>query len=118
MAVLLGKTNMRPFDIYYWYPGPWRDHVREYVKDDLLKLADYANLDILELRSCHLMLRRLPKVAVQFFKALTLIFPGFRDTWLLVEKKKPGWHPRRSIPREEINKMLYCRDPVLKGVIT
>ena len=117
IAVLLGQTNMRPFDIYYWSPGPWRDHVREYVKDDLVKLAGYANLEILELRSCHHMLRKLPKVTVELFKALTVVFPGFRDSWLLMAKKKPGWEPVRSIPREEVNKMLYSNDPVLRGVV-
>ena len=27
--LLLGKTNLPPFDGYYWSPDPWRDHKRE-----------------------------------------------------------------------------------------
>ena len=45
VAVLIGKTNLPPFDSYYWYPGHWRGHVREYVKGDLESLAGLPSID-------------------------------------------------------------------------
>jgi len=50
MALLFGKTNMPSFDSFYWYPGRWPGHVREYVRDDLAKLSGYLDLHPLELR--------------------------------------------------------------------
>ena len=38
--LLLGKTNLPPFDGYYWSPDPWRDHNREYVLDDTLIILE------------------------------------------------------------------------------
>ena len=106
--VMFGKTNLPPFDSYYWYPGPWRGHVREYTKDDLLKLSEYLELNEVELRSCHFMLcERVPKAARSLYRSLTTIFPGWRDTWLLVAKKKPYWVPRRNLPVSELHKLLH-----------
>lgn len=111
IAVLFGKTNLPSFEIYYWYPGPWRGHIREYTKDDLTKLAEYLTLDIVELRSCHHGLRRLPSFARPIYRALTSVFTGWRDTWLLVAKKKPGWAPRKSIPPDELTTILDHATP-------
>ena len=56
LAVLMGKTNLPNFATYYWYPGPWRGHVREYVKNDLKMLCEFLGFKINELHSCHHML--------------------------------------------------------------
>lgn len=37
LDVLRGKTNLPGFAGYYWYPGHWRGHIREYVREDLIK---------------------------------------------------------------------------------
>lgn len=104
--VLFGKTNLPPFDHYYWYPGPWRGHVREYTKDDLAKLSQYLDLDVVELRSCHHMLHRAPKAVRPVYVSLSRVFPGWRDTWLLVAKKRPNWMPRRALPQDELNQIF------------
>ncbi len=106
LAVICGKTNLPHFDSYYWYPSSWRGHVREYVKDDLLKLAKYLSLDILELRSYHHIIRALPLFAQPIFRILTGIFPGWRDSWLLVGRKKANWQPKKFLPRNELNQIL------------
>jgi 2-polyprenyl-3-methyl-5-hydroxy-6-metoxy-1,4-benzoquinol methylase len=92
LAVLMGKTNLPPFDKYYFHPNEeWRGHVREYVRADLVQLAKYAGLDILELRSCHHMLRRLPAACRLPYRWATLVCPGVRDSWLAVLQKPCGW---------------------------
>lgn len=104
--VLFGRTNLPDFTVYYWYPGPWRGHIREYTKGDLTKLAGYLNLEIVELRSCHHMLAKLPRIARPVYLGLTRIFTGWRDSWLLIARKKADWVPRRSLPENQLREIL------------
>jgi len=60
ISVLVGNTNHPRFDTYYWYPGPWRGHVREYVRKDLELLCQYLGFTIEQLNGCHHMLHVLP----------------------------------------------------------
>ncbi|HEY3320014.1 MAG TPA: class I SAM-dependent methyltransferase [Planctomycetota bacterium] len=95
LNVLFGKTNLPDFPQYYWYPGAWRGHVREYVRGDLRLLAEFLNLEILELRSCDHMLQKLPRYGRAPYLLLTRIFQGWKDSWLLVARKKPDWKPAK-----------------------
>ncbi len=106
ISVMFGNTNLPRFEGYYWYPGPFRDHIREYVKDDLLKLCKYLSLDVLELRGCDHMLEVLPKASRSIYLLLTKIFPGWKDSWLLMAKKQKGWAPRKTLPREELLRII------------
>ena len=107
IRVLLGKTNLPSFNQYYWYPDPWRGHVREYVKDDLEQFSEYLSLDVMELRGCHHMIqKRLPKLLEPVYKGATRVFPGWRDTWLLVAKKRPAWSPRKDLTQTEFGEMM------------
>jgi SAM-dependent methyltransferase len=91
LALLMGNTNLPDFAYYYWLPGPWRGHIREYVRPDLVKLADFLGLRVLELRSCHHMLVNLPPVIRPPYRFVTNVFPGWRDTWLMVAQRPTGW---------------------------
>jgi SAM-dependent methyltransferase len=103
IAVLFGKTNLTDFEEYYWHPDPWRGHIREYVKDDLVKLSKYLNLEVLEIRSCdHMLEDRLSSVTRPIYLFLTSMFRGWKDSWLLVAKKKEGWQPRKTLPQAEL----------------
>jgi SAM-dependent methyltransferase len=106
ISVMLGKTNLPAFESYYWGPGLWRGHVREYVKDDLVKLASYLDLEVLELRGCDHMLSRLPGPARPAYLFLTGIFGAWKDAWLLVARKKPEWVAKSALSREERNRIL------------
>ena len=108
LRVVLGKTNMPSFEQYYWYPDPWRGHVREYVRDDLVQLSEYLSLDVEELRGCHYMIqkKRLPGFLEQAYRGVTWAFPGLRDTWLLVAKKRPAWSPKRALTQAEFGEMM------------
>jgi SAM-dependent methyltransferase len=102
IAVLFGKTNLTNYEEYYWHSDPWRGHIREYVKDDLVKVSKYLDLEILELRSCdHMMENRLSNLTRPVYLGLTSIFRGWKDSWLLLARKKPGWQPRRNISKED-----------------
>lgn len=104
--VLFGRTNFPRFESYYWYPGCWRGHIREYVKDDLVKLSEYLNLEVLELRGCDHMLQKLPVIARPTYLFVTGIFTGWKDSWLLVARKRQGWVPRNTLPQDQLARVL------------
>jgi SAM-dependent methyltransferase len=92
--LLLGKTNYNRFEYFYWYPGLWQGHIREYVKNDLLLLNKFLGLKLIELTSYHLQLDALPQRARELFVGFTYFFPGCRDSWMLIARKPPDWQPR------------------------
>jgi SAM-dependent methyltransferase len=106
LAVLLGKTNYPPFDGFYWYPGIWRGHVREYVRNDLVRLSDYLNLDGLELRGTDHMLTRLPPAFRRPYLLVTRLFPSLKDSWLFLGQKKPDWTAKKELSTEELESLL------------
>ena len=105
LNVLLGKTNLPPFNSYYWYPGPWRGHIREYVKNDLLKLSEYLNLAVMELRGCDHMLQKIPGIIKLPYLLITSIFDSWKDSWLLVARKRKNWSAQKTLPRNELVKI-------------
>tara|TARA_B100000029_G_scaffold146386_1_gene141699 strand:+ start:295 stop:1188 length:894 start_codon:yes stop_codon:yes gene_type:complete len=106
VSVLLGKTNLPSFESYYWYHGPWRGHVREYVKSDLSLLAEYLNCEILELHGSDHMIHKVPSVVRNLYVQVTNIRKGVKDTWLLVARKKANWKSHKSISSTELNSIL------------
>jgi len=104
--VLFGNTNLPRFESYYWYPGSWRGHVREYVRNDLVKLSEYLNLEVLELRSCDHMLEKLPSSIRPAYLLVTSIFRGWKDAWLLVARKRQGWSIKKTLPQNELDRIL------------
>ncbi len=106
VRMVLGRTNLPAFECYYWYPGSWRGHVREYVRSDLVQLAEYLRLDILEIHGCHHMVYAIPPFLRPVWVVLTSILTKRRDSWLLVAQKKPSWVPWKSLPHRELNAIL------------
>ncbi|CAK8722810.1 Methyltransferase domain-containing protein [Candidatus Electrothrix laxa] len=106
IAVLKGQSNLPDYGTFYWYPGAWRGHVREYVKRDFELLVQYLNFEILELRSCHHMLNRIPSKIRPIYLMLTSFFTGWRDSWLLVARKPSDWKPKKTISPEEFRKIM------------
>lgn len=96
LAVIRGKTNLPRYEGYYWYPGPWRGHIREYVEGDLKQMSKYLNLEILELRGCDHMLEKIPAPFRSIYLAITSFIPGWKDSWLLVMRKPNSWKPVRK----------------------
>jgi len=89
--LLRGRTNLPPFEEYFLSNPPWRGHVREYVRDDLERLSRHLGLEVVELRSHHHMLDRLPPRVEPFYRAATRVFPGWRDSWSLLVRKPEEW---------------------------
>ena len=106
MHVLWGKTNLPSFEGYYWHPNPYRGHIREYVRDDLIKLSEYLDLEVLELRSCNHMIQKIPVAVRPAYLFVTSIITGWRDSWSLVARKRPGWTPRKTLPEDELVRLL------------
>lgn len=107
--VLRGRTNLPQFSGYYWYPGPWRGHIREYTRDDLEQLSSFLGLDVVELHGCHHMLhklQRVPAFARSLYLGLTAMFDDWRDSWLLVARKPESWQLKKQLPEEELRKVF------------
>jgi SAM-dependent methyltransferase len=96
LAVIVGKTNMPQYEVFYWSGDTWRGHVREYVKDDLILLSEYLGVDLIEIKSTNQMLFKLPYFVRPLYKILTSIFTGWRDTWILVARKPQNWEPKEE----------------------
>ncbi len=93
LDVLRGRTNLPDFSTYFHYPGQWRGHIREYVKDDLRQLAQYSGVEIVTLRGCHHVLQRLPRPLRPVYKLATAPFPSWRDSWTLLAQRPAAWQP-------------------------
>jgi SAM-dependent methyltransferase len=106
VAVMCGRTNLPGFEGYYWYPGSWRGHVREYVKSDLVKLAEYLALEIVELRGCDHMVEKVPAVARPGYLLATRLFPAWKDSWSLVARRTSQWTPRKVLARDQLELVL------------
>lgn len=87
IKVLFGRTNLPDFNSYYNYSGPWRGHIREYVRNDLIQLCKNLKLDIEELRGCDHMLHKMPKNIRYPYCLLTKYLDGWKDSLLLVGRK-------------------------------
>ena len=106
--LMRGRTNLPNYDLYYWYAGTWRGPQREYVRGDLVSMCNNLGLEIVELKTVHHMLQNLPRKIRPVYKAVTTVFPGWRDTWHLVARKPAGWAPRREISDADFAK-IYGR---------
>ncbi|HIL02977.1 MAG TPA: methyltransferase domain-containing protein, partial [Candidatus Thioglobus autotrophicus] len=93
LNLLTGGTNLPSFEAYYWYPGLWRGHIREYVYNDLIELSSFLDLDIELIHGCDHMLENVPTWLLPLYKFVTRFFPKWKDSWVLVARKKPDWSP-------------------------
>lgn len=101
LDLMRGKTNLPPYNLYYWYSGTWRGPQREYVRGDLEAMSSNLGLEIVELRGVHHMLQRLPRLAQGPYKLATAVFPDWRDSWLLVARKPEGWKAKDELSTDE-----------------
>jgi len=105
LDVICGHTNLARFESYFWYPGSWRGHIREYTKWDLIQLAKFMDLEIVELRSCDHMLQIVPPMFRLPYRIVTGVFTGWKDSWLLVARRNKNWQPK-ELRRSEIDEIL------------
>lgn len=111
VVLLMGGTNYQRFDSFFWYPGQWRGHVREYVRGDLLSLSNYLGLEVLELHGCDQMLNKVMGALRGLYVAVSSVMNGWKDSWTLVARKRPGWkaqiNPSPDIKISRATKYLY-----------
>ncbi len=105
LAVLRGRTSHAPYSLYYWYPGHWRGHVREYTRGDCIELSRALGLEMVELRGVHHMIYRLPRWLRPIYVALSRLMPSTRDTWLMVARKPAGWEGKLQLDDSEFRKI-------------
>ena len=93
LSLLIGGTNMPRFESYYWYPGIWRGHIREYVYSDLIEMSHFLDLKIELIQGCDHMLENVPTWLIPVYKLVTRFFPKWKDSWVLVARKNSDWSP-------------------------
>lgn len=103
--VFFGKTNYPQMAYYYW-ATPWRGHIREYVKDDLVKMNSFLGLEEAEISTHHYHLDQIGPVLRRIFITICKVFPNFRESWLYVGKKPKEWIEKLE-PNQEEFKMAY-----------
>lgn len=104
--LLVGKTNYNRYDYFYWYPGTWNGHVREYVRKDLELLNQYLKLEMVELSSYHLQLDALPSLLRGPFRVASHLMTGVRDSWMLVSRKPENWTSQIEPSKQQIKDAL------------
>ena len=104
--LLRGITNYPSFEQYYWHPKPWRGHIREYSRNDLKKLTELLELELVELTTVHHMLDSLSGLTLRLYKFISAFMPNGKDTWKLVAKKPSGWSPKVALNKEEFSKLM------------
>jgi len=101
VGLLLGLSNYPPYDQYFWYPSPWRGHVREYVLGDFRALSRFMHLDVVELRDIDKMVESRLRNSFAKYVYLTisriLPVPGLRDSLLLVARRGLSWTARQVL---------------------
>lgn len=105
LAVLRGKTSHPQYELYYWYPGHWRGHVREYTRGDCLQLANALGLEVVEVRGVHHMLDKVPPRLLRLYLAASRLMPSTRDTWSMVARKPEGWVPKLELEDYEFREL-------------
>ena len=106
LDVLRGRTNLPPYEYFYWHPGPWRGHIREYAKDDLVQLSSYLGLETVALEGCDHMLNKVPGKLRSTWRAATSLFPGLKDSWKLVARKPINWQSRKCLDSTEVGRVF------------
>ena len=110
--VARGRTNYPPYDSFYWYPGPWRGHVREYVRRDLELMTRFLGLELVELRGCDHILYKLPRIAQTASTRLSRLRAAFAQGHVAApgaETRRAG-RARKELPEAELNKDPGPRD--------
>ncbi|MEV5309652.1 methyltransferase domain-containing protein [Streptomyces sp. NPDC052610] len=105
LAVLRGRTSHPPYELYYWYPGTWRGHVREYTEGDCRALAKALGLELCEVRGTHHILSKVPARFRRAYLAASRLVPSTRDTWSMVARKPPGWAAKPELDDREFRKL-------------
>ncbi len=105
LAVLRGKTSHCKYETFYWNPGKWRGHVREYTREDCTALARALGLEVVELRGVHHMLEKVPRRLLRIYLAASQLAPSTRDTWSMVALKPVGWTPKTQLDDREFQEL-------------
>ena len=102
LAVLRGETNLPDYYSYFWSPGTWRGHVREYVKNDLILLCEYLGLELVSLKGCdHMVSDRLKNILKKIYLFVTSFDDSLKDSWTLIAKKPSNWKSKKELNSDE-----------------
>ena len=110
LAVLRGKTNLPDYHTFYWSPGNWRGHIREYVWNDLYLLSKYLGLEVKKIKGCDQLIgRRLKGLKKIIFLIVTFFDSTLKDSLILIAKKPQDWAPKNAMPKDLYLKYLASK---------
>jgi SAM-dependent methyltransferase len=112
LNIFMGKSNYPRFNLFYWGPGSWRGHIREYVKDDFLQLNDYLNLELLLIKGCDHRLQFLPSQRLmKLYLVITGMFPSLKDSWIYIASKRENWSVKKELGEDDLVKVIGRSTP-------
>ena len=106
ISVFFGGTNYPSFEFYYYYPVPYRGHIREYTVGDLRKMCEFLGLEKVVLTGCDHMLAKVPSGMRRVYLGITDLFPSLKDSIILIARKPQKWRPDFFNDRLKIDKIL------------
>ena len=56
-------------------------------------MASFLDLEVELIEGCDHMLENVQPWLLPFYKFVTRLFPKWKDSWVLVARKKPNWSP-------------------------
>jgi 2-polyprenyl-3-methyl-5-hydroxy-6-metoxy-1,4-benzoquinol methylase len=115
VAVLTGRTNYPNIEQFFYSPGLWRGHVREYTLDETRWICEAAGFHVVASSTFEaLAYARLPKWLVPAFLFVGSCFPTMRSGLCIVAQKPAGWSNVPENPakyREAVRKIVPMFDP-------
>jgi 2-polyprenyl-3-methyl-5-hydroxy-6-metoxy-1,4-benzoquinol methylase len=106
ITVALGNSNYQSYSSYYWYPGEFRGHIREYVNDDLVQLAKFQGLDVERVGNYNHFWNAVPNHLKWGVRILCRLVPSFSDSCSLIARKPANWQPKEELAINELNDAL------------
>jgi SAM-dependent methyltransferase len=101
LAVFTGRTNYPNIEQFYYSPGSWRGHVREYTLDETRWICQAAGFQVVAASTFEALAHaRLPRWLVPTFQLVCAFFPTLRSGLCVVAQKPEGWSSRPEAPEK------------------
>lgn len=104
--MLMGK-NIQSSDFFYWNIGPFRSHVIEYTKSDLISILKKQDVQSIRVKMANIAINHaissesniIKRIIFNIYKLIVDFNPNLKDTIIVYGKKPVNWQPKQvSIP--------------------
>jgi SAM-dependent methyltransferase len=111
IEVLRGRTNYPKYSSYYWAMNEYRGHIREHVLDDLLQLASFLRLEVVEATHYNHFWHAVPRRLQTGVRILCTLVPSLCDSCALVSRKPSKWAPNDRLSDKDLHAAMNSSVP-------